>query len=149
MSEEAGDRWVSGGCLCGVVRFEIRLPTLFCGHCHCTMCQRNHGAGYVTWFGVRPAQLKVLQGDDRLVRHRSSEHGTRSFCGECGSSIFCENVQHPDRLDIVLASLESEIDRAPQAHVFYSDRAAWTRVDDDLPKLGGVTGTEALDADGQ
>ena len=38
--------------ICGTVEFSVALPTLFCGHCHCTMCQRNHGAAYVTWFGV-------------------------------------------------------------------------------------------------
>jgi hypothetical protein len=138
------DRRISGACLCGAVRFEVQLPTLFCAHCHCTMCQRNHGAGYVTWFGVKPEQMKLLQGDDRLVGHRSSEHGTRSFCGACGSSIFCENAEHPDRLDIVLASVEGEIDQAPQAHVFYSDRASWIQVGDALPKLGGKTGMEPL-----
>ena len=136
---------VSGACLCGAVRFEVRLPTLFCAHCHCTMCQRSHGAGFVTWIGVPPAQLEVVAGGDRLVRHRSSEHGTRSFCGECGSSLFCDNSKHPDRIDIVLANLQGKIDRDPQLHVYYSDRADWVRVNDSLPKLGGGTGTEPLD----
>ncbi len=145
MTGESQQGRVAGACLCRVVRFEVQLPTLFCAHCHCTMCQRNHGAGYVTWFGVRPAQLKVLQGGDRLVRHRSSEHGTRSFCGECGSSLFCENTQHPDRVDVVLTSVEGAIDRAPQLHAFYSDRASWIQVSDSLPKLGGETGMEPLD----
>ena len=145
MTEASVDRRVAGGCLCGAVRFEIQLPTLFCGHCHCTMCQRNHGAGYVTWFGVRPEQLKMLRGDDRLVRHSSSQHGTRSFCGACGSSLFCENAQHPDRVDIPLANVDAAIDRDPAVHVFYSDRAPWIRVRDSLPKLGGKTGMEALD----
>ena len=136
---------VPGACLCGAVRFEVQLPTLFCAHCHCTMCQRNHGAGFVTWIGVPPAQLEVVEGGDRVVRHRSSEHGSRSFCGECGSSLFCDNADHPERVDIVLASLQGPIDRDPQLHVYYSDRADWVQVNDSLPKLGGKTGTEPLD----
>jgi hypothetical protein len=139
------NRSVSGACLCGAVRFEVQLPTLFCAHCHCTLCQRSHGAGFVTWLGVRPAQLEMLQGDDRLVRHRSSEHGSRSFCGECGSSLFCDNTEHPDQVDIVLANLQGPIDRDPQMHIYYSDRADWLEVNDSLPKLGGVKGTEPLD----
>jgi hypothetical protein len=112
------------------------------------MCQRNHGAGYVTWFAVPRRELAVLEGEDRLVRHRSSEHGTRSFCGECGSSLFCENTEHPDRMDIVLASVTGPIDRDPQLHVYYSDRAPWVEVNDSLPKLGGASGMEALDSEG-
>ena len=141
----AGDR-VPGACLCGAVRFEVRLPTLFCAHCHCTMCQRNHGAGYVTWFAVPPSELKLLAGEDRLVRHPSSEHGTRSFCGECGSSLFCENTQHAERVDVTLASMQAPIDRAPQLHAYYSDRAAWIHAEDSLPKLGGKSGLEPLDS---
>ena len=148
MGEVASDRRVSGGCLCGAVRFEVALPTLFCAHCHCTMCQRNHGAGYVTWFAVPRRELAVVDGEDRLVRHRSSEHGTRSFCGECGSSLFCENTEHPDRMDIVLASVTGPIDRDPQLHVDYSARAPWVEVNDSLPKLGGASGMEPLDSEG-
>ena len=50
---------VQGACLCGAVRFQVTLPTLFCVHCHCTMCQRNHGAAYVTWFGVPKDQTRI------------------------------------------------------------------------------------------
>ena len=28
---------VTGSCFCGAVKFEIELPTLFCGHCHCSI----------------------------------------------------------------------------------------------------------------
>ena len=145
MGEESVARRISGGCLCGAVRFEVELPTLFCAHCHCTMCQRNHGAAYVTWFGVSPDRLKIVDGGDRLVRHHSSQHGTRSFCGECGSSLFCENEKHPDRVDIPLTNVEGEIDRDPQVHVFYSDRVPWVQVNDSLPKFGGKTGIGPLD----
>jgi hypothetical protein len=96
------DASVSGACLCGAIRFQVRTPSLFCGHCHCTMCQRNHGAGYVTWFAVPRDQFQIDSGDDTLVRYASSEHGSRSFCGRCGSSLFCETTGHPNQIDIVL-----------------------------------------------
>src|SRR5262245_1350168 len=53
---------VQGGCLCGAVRFTVTLPTLFCGHCHCSMCRRNHGAAYVTWIALPRAQLCIDSG---------------------------------------------------------------------------------------
>jgi hypothetical protein len=135
---------VSGACLCGAVRFAVEPPTLFCAHCHCTMCQRAHGAGYVTWFAVPYERFRVLAGEDRLVRYRSSEHGTRSFCGTCGSTLFCESTNHPDWLDIVLANMEGAIDRPPGGHFYFDDRARWVTVADDLPRFGGKSGTEPL-----
>jgi len=137
----------SGSCLCGAVRFRVELPSLFCGHCHCSMCRRNHGAGFVTWFAVPRAQLEVEAGRDELRRYASSEHGSRSFCSRCGSALFCESAKHPEQVDIPLANVEGPIDRPPQFHFYFDDRAAWVQVSDDLPRLGGPTGMEPLKTD--
>jgi hypothetical protein len=136
---------VPGSCLCGAVRFLAAPPTLWCAHCHCSMCRRSHGAGFVTWFAVPYAQLEIVEGADALVRHRSSDHATRSFCGRCGSSLFFETTQHPEKIDIVLASMDGPIDREPQLHAHFSDRAEWVDVHDSLPRLGGPSGMEPLD----
>ncbi len=141
MNENEG---TSGGCLCGAVRFRVRFPTLFCAHCHCSMCRRNHGAAYVTWVAVPREQLAVERGDAELVRYESSEHGSRSFCGRCGTQLFCENTQHPDRVDIPLSSMDGPIDRAPQLHAFFDSGASWVEIGDELPRLGGKTGLEPL-----
>lgn len=134
----------SGSCLCGSVRFTARLPSLFCGHCHCSMCRRNHGAGYVTWFAVPPERLVVDSGADVLVRYASSTHGSRTFCARCGSSLFCDSTHFPDRVDIALGAMLDPIDRSPQCHVFFDSGADWIEVGDDLPRLGGKTGFEKL-----
>jgi hypothetical protein len=140
---------VSGACLCGAVRFTVKLPSMFCAHCHCSMCRRNHGAGYVTWFGVPREQVSIDRGTDSLVRYHSSEHGSRSFCGRCGTSLFCENAQHPERVDVPLAAMDGPIDREPQVHVFFDCRAPWVAIGDELPRLGGATGFESLPDEGE
>jgi hypothetical protein len=109
------------------------------------MCRRSHGAGVVTWFAVPYGQFEILEGAEALVRHRSSDHATRSFCGRCGSSLFFETTQHPEKIDIVLANMHGPIDREPQLHAHFSDRAAWVEVHDTLPRLGGASGLEPLD----
>lgn len=139
MSDE---RSAQGSCLCGAVRFRIGFPTMFCGHCHCRLCRRSHGAGFVTWVGVEKERFSLEAGRDALVRFRSSDHGTRSFCGTCGSTLFCETTRHPERIDVVLANLDTPVDRAPQLHVFFDHRAEWVTVEDGLPCLGGESGME-------
>ena len=140
----ADDRQVRGGCLCGAVRFTVTLPTLFCGHCHCTMCRRNHGAAFVTWIAVPRTQVSVDSGTALLTRYESSEHGSRSFCSRCGSSLFCVSSRHPDVVDIPLGNMDGPIDRAPESHIYFDDRASWTIVADDLPRLGGSSGLEPV-----
>ena len=135
---------VTGSCFCGTIRFTVRPPTRFCGHCHCSMCRRNHGAAYVTWFVVPYEQFTLDAGEGDLVRFKSSDHGTRSFCGRCGSSLFCESTHHPDVIDIVLANMHGPLDRRPESHFYFSDRVDWVPLEDDLPRLGGTTGMEPL-----
>ncbi len=133
---------VPGSCFCGAVKFEIKLPTLFCGHCHCSMCRRPHGASFVTWTGVPPERFRITAGEQDIARFGSSEKGTRSFCRNCGSQMFCQT--EPEVIDIALAALHGKIDRRPEAHYYYDSRADWTVVNDDLPKLGGKSGMEPL-----
>jgi hypothetical protein len=127
----------------------VELPSAFCAHCHCTLCQRSHGAGYVTWFGVPKQRFAIESGEARLVHYASSDHGERSFCGRCGSSLFCETDADPDQIDIVLANMDGPIDRPPQLHIYFDDRADWTAVDDGLPRLGGASGMEPVKDDDQ
>lgn len=136
----------AGTCFCGAVAFEVELPSLFCAHCHCSMCRRSHGAPFVTWFAV-PRKRFVLRSAGTLKRYRSSEHGTRSFCGQCGSTLFCESTQYPDHIDIVLANMNDAIDRIPESHAYFDSRAAWVEVSDGLPRTGGESGIEPLSRD--
>jgi len=139
---------VAGSCFCGAVAFEIELPTSFCGHCHCSMCRRPHGASYVTWVGVPPAQFRITAGAEQLQIYRSSEDGRRQFCKVCGSQMFCwherDGGRAPAVIDVALAALHGEIDRKPEGHYYYDSRAAWTVVTDELPKHGGETGGQPL-----
>ena len=75
---------ILGACLCGAVRISIRPPTLFCGHCHCTMCQRNHGSAYVTWFGVPWEQTEIVASKKRPSAVHNS---TGADWPECSDTI--------------------------------------------------------------
>jgi hypothetical protein len=135
---------VSGSCSCGCVRFEASMPSIVCAHCHCTMCRRAHGAAFVTWFSILKTQLRITAGESGLVRFQSSDHGTRSFCGTCGSSLFFESTHDAERVDIPLANMDGPIDREPQIHVFSDRHVAWVTLGDSLPRLGGESGVEPL-----
>ena len=139
-------RMASGSCLCGGVRFEIEMPTLLCAHCHCSICRRAHGAPFVTWVIVPAPQFRFVAGEETLIRYRSSDHGTRSSCRRCGSSLIFTSTNRPDNVDVVLANIHDPIDREPQFHVHWDDRADWVRVTDGLPRLGGPTGMEPLES---
>lgn len=122
---------VSGGCLCGAVRFEAALPSLWCAHCHCSLCRRAHGAAFVTWVGLRDEGV-TLTGEPRW--YASSPGAERGFCAVCGSTLFFRSTRWPGELHVVLASFDGPIDRAPQAHVFTATQVDWITLGDALPR---------------
>ena len=119
-----------------VVGFELDLPTKWVAHCHCPMCRRAHGAGYVTWASVPTSQFRITKGAEQLGRYASSAEATRSFCRTCGSPMLFESNAWAGEVHIALACVQGEVDRAPQAHAFFSSKAPWTVVEDGLPRKG-------------
>ncbi len=123
-----------GQCLCGAVGFVASLPSKWVAHCHCTLCQRAHGAAFVTWVGMESARVLVDDGDGALAWFDSPGGGERAFCKRCGSSVFFRADAWPGELHIARALFAEPIDREPQAHVYYDTHVPWVRVADELPK---------------
>ena len=125
----------SGRCLCGAISFRAKLPSKWVAHCHCTLCQRSSGAGFVTWVGLESEHAEVVDPQFRLVWFRSSERGERGFCSHCGSTIFFRSPRWPGELHVTLANFDEPIDRSPQAHVFWDSHVEWLAcADDGLPR---------------
>ncbi|HWL05939.1 MAG TPA: GFA family protein [Xanthobacteraceae bacterium] len=76
---------LSGGCLCGAVRFTATADFLAQEACHCSMCRRWVGGPFL---GV-PCGTSVKVEDERaLLAYPSSEWGERVSCARCGSALF-------------------------------------------------------------
>jgi len=116
---------VRGGCLCGAVRLVAALPPNWVAHCHCSMCRRAHGAGFVTWAGFPRGAISVESGEAMLTRFKSSAAATRSFCSHCGSMLFFESGHWPDEKHVALGCLDSAEGLEPTAHAYWESRARW------------------------
>jgi hypothetical protein len=90
------------------------------------MCQRAHGAAFVTWVGVKRERV-TLEGD-ALRWYQSSADSRRGFCERCGSSLFFDSERWPDELHIVRANFGGDIDRAVEGDAYTESRARWCRV---------------------
>ena len=125
-----GSDTVTGRCLCGAVEFELRLPSKWCAHCHCSMCRRAHGAGYVTWAGFESDHFILKKGDHHLRWYESSPGARRGFCSNCGSTMLFESERWAGETHVALACIDGTIDREPAAHVFFDAHVGWMPVDD-------------------
>ena len=123
----------SGSCLCGAVEFEYDGPSLWCAHCHCTLCQRAHGAPLVTWVGVTEQNVRLLN-NQCLKWYRSSADSERGFCSTCGSTLFFKSQRWPGQLHIVRTNIRGEIDVPPSGHAYWESHAHWFEFNDQLPR---------------
>ena len=127
----------NGSCLCGAIGFAATLPSKWCAHCHCGMCRKSHGAGYVTWVGFDTGQVSITRGENQLKWFDSSPGAQRGFCGNCGSSLFFRSERWAGELHIALGCMDDDIDRQPQANVFFDTHVAWMPIDASLKQVDG------------
>lgn len=135
-----------GSCFCGKVQYEISDPIKFVVHDHCSICRRISGAAFVTWVGVKSesSQFRLIQGNQYLSTFKSSADGARQFCRQCGSHLFFRSSRWDGEIHVTRATLKSDELARPSAHVFYSDKADWMCMHDELPKLGGEDGVSKI-----
>src|SRR5687767_2309612 len=79
---------VTGGCLCGGVRFEVETPFEAITACHCATCKKLSGGGGTVNGRARTAAIRILDGADLLVTVQPDEGSTKTFCSSCGSNVF-------------------------------------------------------------
>lgn len=124
----------TGTCLCGGIRFTARFPSNWVAHCHCTRCQRAHGAAFVTWVSVAAKEATIDDTGAVLRWHGSPPGGERGFCSRCGSPMFFRSGRWPGELHIARALFTEPVDREPQVHAFYDTHVDWVHLADDLPR---------------
>jgi hypothetical protein len=123
-----------GHCLCAAITFSVALPSLWVAHCHCTLCQKQSGAAFVTWAGFDETLSRIQDMNSQLQWYQSSDEAQRGFCKRCGSVLFFRSRRWPNELHITLSNFETSIDAVPQMHVFWETHVDWISLNDDLPR---------------
>jgi hypothetical protein len=130
---------MTGGCLCGAVRFTAAPAKREVGACHCSMC-RKWTAGP---FMVLDCQ-GTLKIDDtaNLGVYRSSEWAERCFCTKCGTPLFYRLVA--SNLHFVSAeAFDDRKDFAFTSQIFIEEKPAYY---DFANKTATMTGAEVFAA---
>lgn len=125
---------LSGGCLCGGVRYQIIGPCRDIINCHCVNCRRTHGH-ISAYTSVRRSDL-VLDSDQTLQwYHDESPDTYRGFCNRCGASLFWDPRDGRDKWSVSAGSLDDSGELRTIGHVYLSEAGRYYRVDDGLPRF--------------
>ena len=122
----------TGRCHCGAVRYALAGEPKWSALCHCGDCRRHAGAPMVGWGAFPEDALRILQGQPKV--YKSSEHGRRHFCADCGTGLFYYNaVNLPGIADVQIATLDDPEAVAPMIQVQAAERLGWMARAHELP----------------
>jgi hypothetical protein len=123
---------LTGGCLCGGIRFELSEPATGASYCHCTRCQRRTGAAASANAAVDGAHFRIVAGEDLLMAWCHPDGGyEKLFCRACGGHLYSRNPDDHMQMAIRMGAFDGDPGVRPAYRQFVAYAAPWELVPDD------------------
>ena len=119
---------ITGGCLCGAVRFRTLREPFRVGLCHCLTCRKNTGSVFDV-SAVYPLDGVEIVGETKA--YASSKTHWRHFCPTCGSTIF-ERDARLDEIDLHVGAFDEPGQVVPTYELWIKRPEPW------LPEIPGL-----------
>jgi len=134
---------ITGGCLCGEIRYECRGDPLRSFICHCTDCQRFSGSLFSAEVVFPKESLRIITGTPKgdSIIAESGHRVERQFCGRCGSSLFAFLDKRPTSVSVQAGTLDDKSIFKPTSQVWTQSQVKAVRINDDLAKFERSSGS--------
>lgn len=130
---------ISGGCLCGRVRYTVDGPPEKIVHCHCSVCRRSYASLVGTGAQIKREQVKIEKGENNLTSYQMPSGDRRQFCRTCGCSLFYFVSDLSESMFYFPATLDGGIHpghpEGSECHVYVGSKAEWEHFSDTLPRF--------------
>lgn len=124
---------VSGGCMCGAIRYEATGTPVNANFCHCESCRRHTSSPVVALVGYPLTQVSFTKGERKI--YESSPGVGRAFCGDCGTPLTWEGDGGDGPLvEILVCSLDTPEAFTPDNHFNHAEHLSWFDTADKLPR---------------
>jgi hypothetical protein len=122
---------LTGGCLCGTVRYIVSAPVTALRACHCTHCQKSSGTGSSVNAIVPSAVFQITQGTPKCYADKADSGRIlmRYFCGDCGSPLYTHRETSPETLALRAGSLDHPPSVKITAHIWTASARPWSHID--------------------
>jgi hypothetical protein len=117
---------ITGGCLCGRVRYAVIGEPARSGLCHCRDCQRSTGSAFEPVM-IFPTASVSVQGELKTfdMPGGSGQAVHRRFCSNCGSGVFIEADTRPGLTIIAVGTLDDPTVFVPTFEVYCDAAQPW------------------------
>ncbi len=123
---------LTGGCLCGGVRYVLTEPPMGATYCHCTRCQRRTGTGASANAQIDGSALHITEGSE-FVRcwHPPGGGWEKCFCSVCGGHLFSRDPDDHSKMGVRMGSFDRDPGVRPTKRKFTAYAAVWEPIPDD------------------
>lgn len=128
---------ITGGCLCGGVRYEYLGTIDEVSMCHCSMCRKAQGSAFVAVSPIDSARFSLTAGQALLTEYRAVPHKARVFCSRCGSPLYSARDDLPEIKRLRLGTVDTPFTCAQAYHAHVTSKATWFTIGDGLPQYEG------------
>ena len=127
---------LTGGCLCGAVRFEIDAPLVSASWCHCTRCQRRTGTPASVQARIAPGSFRLLQGEEALREFKPPTRAGRRCSAASAARASGAGAPTTRRvMGVRLGAFDGDPGIRPSYHQYVTYAASWAPIPDDgLPR---------------
>jgi hypothetical protein len=127
---------LTGGCLCGRVRYTLRGEPVFSGLCHCRNCQRYTGSAFEAVVAF-PAEAVSIAGELKTYNDTgdSGKPVHRRFCPNCGSGVVTEVDILPGVAIVLAGTLDDPTAFAPAMEIYCSSAQPWVHAGGERPRF--------------
>ncbi len=120
---------ITGGCLCGKIRYHADAEPAFVGLCHCHDCQKFTGSAFAVVIGLPKTALKVTGSLKAFTKQGGSGKPiTRLFCPECGASVMDEADAAPGIAMIGAGTLDDAGRVKPTTAIYCASAQPWVQL---------------------
>jgi hypothetical protein len=129
---------ISGGCLCGGVRYTVHAVPMIVRACWCRVCQ-YFAAGNASINLAFPKEAVQISGELRDYQSSAASGNTmhRRFCPVCGVHLFSEAEERPHIMVIRAGTLDDTAMAVPEAAIWTASAPSWARIDPGLRRYEG------------
>ena len=127
---------MTGGCLCGQVRYSANAEPTFTGVCHCTTCQKQSGGAFSIVVALPQSALSI-QGQTKsyAAKGDSGKSNVSKFCPNCGSILLSEPELMPGVSILRAGTLDDTSWIKPTMEIYCDSAQKWVALGGGMQKF--------------
>ena len=118
---------LTGGCLCGAVRYRCRGEPDSQGLCQCERCQKQSGSSFLIAVVYAKAAVEIDLAPLKTYTAYDTDGAAlnRHFCGTCGSSVMITLDRYPEIRSMMGGTVDDKTRLKPTFCLWCSSGQPW------------------------